>query len=141
MRKAEAFDRLAWIGRLGSPGSIVYGAAVHLYDHDFPPILRRWVMRAVYRSSRFAQVRGFMRLVLPCRAADPSWVALRGKGWECYSLVRRLWGGPAFEKVWSRASRGGPLLSFKRLLQEQGLEASSLAAGPEWLRKHSAHKM
>ena len=38
-------------------------------------------------------------------------------------------------------SRDGPLLSFRQLLREQGLEASFLAAGPEWLTKHSAHRL
>ena len=56
-------------------------------------------------------------------------------------MVRRLWGDLAFDEAWSRTSQDGPLLSFKRLLQEQGLESSFLAAGPEWLKKHSAHTL
>ena len=63
------------------------------------------------------------------------------KGWECCSLVRRLWGGPVFDEVWRGTSHDGPLLSFRQLLREQGLEASFLAAGPEWLTKHSAHRL
>ena len=109
-----------------------------VFDQDFLPTLWRWVMHATYLGSRFGQLRLYMHLVLPCRAADPFRVALR-KGWECCSMVRRLWGSLAFDEVWSRTSQDGPLLSFKRLLQEQGLEESFLAAGPEWLKKHSAH--
>ena len=151
-RAKVAFDRLAWIGRLGLPRlklallaaasgltAGMCGAAAHVYDHDFLPTLRRWVMHATYRGSRFGQLRLYMHLVLPCRALDPLGVALR-KVWELCSMVRRLWGGLAFDEVWSRTSQDGPLLSFKRLLQEQGLEESFLAAGPEWLKKHSAHK-
>ena len=36
-------------------------------------------------------------------------------------------GGLAFDGVWSGTSQDGPLLSFKRLLQEQGLEEPFLA--------------
>ena len=79
----------------------MYGAAAHVYDNDFLPALRRWVMHAVYRGSRFAQVRLFMHLVLPCKPADPVRVALR-KGWECCALVRQLWGDLAFDVFWSR---------------------------------------
>ncbi len=65
-RAKVAFDRLAWIGRLGLPRvklallaaasgltAGMCGAAAHVYDHDFLPTLRRWVMHATYRGSRF----------------------------------------------------------------------------------------
>jgi hypothetical protein len=66
-RARVAFDRLALIGRLGVPraklgllasGSALkaglFGAAAHVYDSDFLQVLRRWVLHATYRGSRFA---------------------------------------------------------------------------------------
>ena len=110
-RAKVAFDRLALIGRLGVPRAKLgllagasgltagmYGAAAHVYDGDFLPAMRRWVMYATYRGSRFAQVRLYMHLALPCKLADPVRVALR-KGWECCSLVRRQWGDSVFADV------------------------------------------
>ena len=110
-----------------------------MYDADFLTAMRRWVMYATYRGSRFAQVRLYMHLALPCKSADPFRVALR-KGWECCSLVRRQWGDAVFAEVWESSSADGPLLSFRRLLQEVGLEASFVAGGPTWRRKHSAYR-
>ena len=74
-------------------------------------------MHALYRGSRFAQVRLYMHLVLPSPHADPWRVALR-KGWHACSMVRQEWGEELFWKVWSGTSKDGPLLSFKRLLQQ-----------------------
>ena len=80
-----------------------------------------------------------MHLALPCKLADPVRAALR-KGWEGCSLVRRQWGDAVFADVWEGSIADGPLLSFRRLLQEVGLEA--FAAGrPEWRRKHSAYRL
>ena len=118
----------------------MYGAAALLYDGDFLPAMRRWVMYATYRGSRFAQVRLYMHLALPCKLADPVRVALR-KGWECCSLVRRQWGDAVFADVWEGSAADGPLLSFRRLLQEVGLEASFAAGRPEWRRKRSAYRL
>ena len=53
--------------------------------------------------------------------------------------MRKVWGERQFEEVWGHASRDGPLASFKRLLEEVGLEGSFGAGGPEWQYKHSAH--
>ena len=151
-RARVAFDRWALVGKLGVPRAKLgllagasgltagmYGAAAHVYDADFLPAMRRWVMYATYRGSRFAQVRLYMHLALPCKSADPFRVALR-KGWECCSLVRRQWGDAVFAEVWESSSADGPLLSFRRLLQEVGLEASFVAGGPTWRRKHSAYR-
>ena len=96
-------------------------------------------MFATYRGSRFAQIRLYMHLALPCKSADPCRVALR-KGWECCALVRRQWGDAVFAEVWRSSSSDGPLHSFRRLLQEVGLEASFAAGGPTWRRKHSAYR-
>ena len=72
-------------------------------------------MHALHRGSRFAQVRLFMQLVLPCPQADPWRVALR-KGWHACSLVRHQGGEESFWKTWAGTSKDGPLLSFKKLL-------------------------
>ena len=96
-------------------------------------------MDAVHRGSRFAQVRLCMHLVLPTKAADPYRIALR-KGWECCSLVRRLWGEELFSRIWALTARDGPLLSFKKLLAEHGIEHSFMAGGPEWSAKHPAQE-
>ena len=79
-RSREAFKRLEWIARAGVSrakrarlvaGSALaaglYGTAAHVHDHDLLPSLRRWVMHALYRGSRFASIELFMHLVLPCR--------------------------------------------------------------------------
>ena len=100
-RARVAFDRLALLGKLGVPRAKLgllagasgltagmYGAAAHVYDADLLPAMRRWVMYATDRGSRFAQVRLYMHLALLCKSADPFRVALR-KGWERCSLVRR----------------------------------------------------
>jgi hypothetical protein len=150
-RARVAFDRLALIGRLGVPraklgllasGSALkaglFGAAAHVYDSDFLQVLRRWVVHATYRGSRFAQVRLYMHLVLPCKGADPVRVALR-KGWECCAMVRRLWGEETFAEVWTGSSKDGPLLSFRRLLQGNGLEASFIAGAGGWDKKHPSY--
>ena len=110
-RAKVAFDRLSLVGRLGVSRAKLgllagnsaltaglFGGAAHVYDADFLQTLRRWVLHATYRGSRFAQVRLFMHLVLPCKAADPVRVALR-KGWECCALVRRMWGDAVFADV------------------------------------------
>ena len=118
----------------------MYGAAAHMYDDDFLPAMRLWVMYATYRGSRFAQVRLYMHLALPCKSADPVRVALH-KGWECCSLVRRQWGDAVFAEVWEGSAADGPLRSVRQLLQEVGLEASFAAGRPEWRRKHSAYRL
>ena len=151
-RAKVAFARLAWVARLGLPkvklallagasalAAGMFGAAAHVYDGDFLPAARRWVMHAVHRGSRFAQVRLHVHLVLPTKAADPHRIALR-KGWACCSLARRLWGEELFSRIWALTARDGPLLSFKKLLAEHGIEHSFMAGGPEWSAKHSAHK-
>ena len=151
-RAKVAFDRLALVGKLGVPRAKLgllagasgltagmYGAAAHVYDADFLPAMRRWVMFATYRGSRFAQIRLYMHLALPCKSADPCRVALH-KGWECCALVRRQWGDAVFAEVWRSSSSDGPLHSFRRLLQEVGLEASFAAGGPTWRRQHSAYR-
>ena len=74
-------------------------------------------MHALYRGSRFAQVRLFMHMVLPSPLADPWQVALR-KGWLACELVRAEWGEDVFWRVWDNSSRDGPLLSFNRLLAQ-----------------------
>ena len=92
-RAKVAFDRLGWIARLGLPraklarlvaGSALtaglYGTAAHVHDKDLLPTMRR-VMHALYRGSRFAQVRLFMHSVLPCNGADPCRAALK-KAWR-----------------------------------------------------------
>ena len=150
-RAKVAFDRLSLVGRLGVPRAKLgllaansaltaglFGGAAHAYDADFLPTLRRWVMHATYRGSRFAQVRLFMHLVLPCKAADPVRVALR-KGWECCTLVRRMWGDAAFAEVWEGSVKDGPLLSFRRLLQGIGLADSFAVGAAEWRRQCTAH--
>jgi hypothetical protein len=127
-RTRTALNRLELVGRLGLPkpalGRLVgasaltagmYGAACHVYDSDHLPSLRKWVMHALHRGSRFAQVRLFMQLVLPCPQADPWRVALR-KGWHACSLVRHQGGEESFWKTWAGTSKDGPLLSFKKLL-------------------------
>ena len=89
-RAKVAFDRLSLVGRLGVPRAKLgllagnsaltaglFGGAAHVYDADFLQTLRRWVLHATYRGSRFAQVRLFTHLVLPGKAADPVRVALR----------------------------------------------------------------
>ncbi len=96
-------------------------------------------MYATYRGSHVAQVRLYTHPALPCKTADPVRVALRN-GWECCSLVRRQWGDEVFAEVWESSSADGPLLIFRRLLQEVGLEASFIAGGPTWTRKHSAFR-
>ena len=63
-RAKIAFERLGWIGKLGLSRAQLarlaaasaltaglYGAAAHVYDKDFLPAMRRWVMHAVYRGS------------------------------------------------------------------------------------------
>ncbi len=138
MRAKVAFDRLTWIGRLGLPRvklallaaasgltAGMFGAAPHLYDHDFLPTLRRWVSHATYRGSRFGQVRLFMHLVLPCRAADPLRVALR-RGWECCSLARRLWSSLSFEEVWNRSSLTGFCSASSGCCRSRALGSPSL---------------
>ena len=127
-RARTAFSRLELVGRLGLPRSALgrlvgasaltagmYGAACHVYDNDHLPSLRNWVLHALYRGSRFAQVRLFMHLALPCPQADPWRVALR-KGWHACRLVRQEWGEERFWRIWAGTSKDGPLLSFKRLL-------------------------
>ena len=77
-RSKVAFDRLGWIARLGLArqklarlvaGSALaaglYGTAAHVHDQDLLPTMRRWVMNALYKGSRFAQVQLFVHLVLP----------------------------------------------------------------------------
>ena len=88
-RTRTAFERLQWVARLGLPRRALCrlagcsaltagmrGAASHVYDSDVLPALRRWVMHALYRGSRFGQVRQFMHLVLPSWRGDPWQVAL-----------------------------------------------------------------
>ena len=158
-RARTAFSRLELVGRLGLPrqalGRLVgasaltagmYGAACHVYDSDHLPSLRNWVMHALYRGSRFAQVRLFMHLVLPCPQADPCRVALR-KGWHACNVVRQVWGEERFWRVWAGTSKDGPLCSFKRLLLQlpgpghhggaepaagRSLEEEYRASGPAW---------
>ena len=73
-RAKVAFDRLGWIARLGLPrpklarlvaGSALaaglYGTAAHVHDQDLLPTIWRWVMHALYKGSRFAQVQLFAR--------------------------------------------------------------------------------
>jgi hypothetical protein len=147
-RTRTAFTRLRWVARLGLPrpalcrvvgGSALlagmYGAASHVYDSDTLPTLRRWVMHALYRGSRFADVRLFMQLVLPSLRGDPWHVALT-KGWHAAELIRQEWGEADFWRIWQGPSRDGPLASFKGLLKQVGLaasfEASAGAAVGAW---------
>jgi hypothetical protein len=129
-RAKTAFSRLELVARLGLPRKALcrlaassalvagmYGAACHVYDSDFLSSLRNWVMHALYRGSRFAQVRLFVHLVLPSPLADPWQVALR-KGWAACELVRQEWGEEAFWRVWDRSTKDGPLCSFKQLLAQ-----------------------
>ena len=46
-----------------------------------------------------------------------------------------------FADAWEGSTTDGPLLSFRRLLQEVGLEASFAAGRPEWRRKHPAYRL
>ena len=161
-RARMAFARMELVARLGLPRSYLgrlvgasaltagmYGAACHVYDSDHLPSLRNWVMHALYRGSRFAQVRLFMQLVLPCPQADPWRVALR-KGWHACNVIRQEWGEELFWRVWAGTTKDGPLLSFKRLLlqlpaelvpaqlPQSSLEQVYRAAGPAWLKKCEA---
>ena len=107
-RTRTAFARLQWVARLGLPRPILcrlvggsallagmYGAASPVYDSDTLPTLRRWVMHALYRGSRFADVRLFMQLVLTSSRGDPCHVALT-KGWHAAELIRQEWGEADF---------------------------------------------
>ena len=169
-RSKTAFSRLELVARLGLPrkalsrlvsaSSLVagmYGSACHVYDSDFLSSLRNWVMHALYRGSRFAQVRLFMHLVLPSPLADPWQVALR-KGWAACELVRQEWGEEVFWRVWDRSTKDGPLCSFKQLLAQlpqpqqplfqprlplrpavgHSLADSFRAGGPFWRNRGSA---
>ena len=155
-RSKEAFKRLEWIARAGVSrakrarlvaGSALaagmYGTAAHVHDHDLLPSLRRWVMHALYRGSRFASIELFMHLVLPFRGADPWRVALK-KGWEACSRARSLWGEQCFQAVWLGSKGDGPLRSFRKLLEQLpaagggSLAESYLAGGSGWERKHGA---
>ncbi len=83
-RAKAAFDRLGRVARLGLPrpklarltagsalATSLYGWAAHARDTDLLPTMRRWVMYALYKDSHLAQVRLFLHLVPPCKAADP----------------------------------------------------------------------
>ncbi len=79
-RALTAFSRLQLVARLGLPRiEQAYGLVGPCGGHarlDFSSSLRNWVMRALYRGSRFAQVRLFTRLALPSPQADPWHVAV-----------------------------------------------------------------
>ena len=130
VRSKTTFSRLELVGRLGLPRKTLcrlvsasglvagmFGSACHVYDSDFLPTVRNWVMHALYRGSRFAQVRLFMHLVLPSPLADPWQVALR-KGWAACELVRREWGEESFWRVWDKSTKDGPVCSFRQLLAQ-----------------------
>jgi hypothetical protein len=52
-----------------------------------------------------------------------------------------MWGDAFFADVWEGSVKDGPLLSFRRLLQDIGLEASFAAGADEWRRKHPAYRL
>jgi hypothetical protein len=146
VRAKTAFSRLQLVARLGLPRKTLcrltgssalvagmYGSACHVYDSDFLSSLRNWVMYALYRGSRFAQVRLFMHLMLPSPQADPWQVALR-KGWLACELVRKEWGEELFWRVWDHSSRDGPLISFKKLLAQ--LPQSDLGSALQQPQQH-----
>ena len=56
-------------------------------------------------------------------------------------MVWRLWGDAVFADVWEGSVADGPLLSFRRLLQDVGLEDSFMAGAAEWRRKHPAYRL
>jgi hypothetical protein len=86
-------------------------------------------MHAFHKDSHFAQIRLFMHLVLPCRAADPFRVALRG--WEACELIRETWGEQRFAEIWHGSSEGGPVNSFKLLLSRGWREIPGRCIGLE----------
>ena len=129
IQRAGAIAKLAvGVGRAemlmsssGIPAGL-YGAGARPPDADTLACLRRWVVFACYKGSRFVQTALWFVFCARTWRSDPMkvWVI---KAAEAVARQCAVHGLEAVQEVWAAKPRGGPVAGLKTLLTACGVEA------------------
>jgi hypothetical protein len=106
----------------GIPAGL-YGAAARPPDADTLACMRKWVMHACYKGSRFAQSSLWFVLCADTWRSDPVKVWMV-KAAEACARQARNYGLDLLQRVWEAKGKNGPVAGLQAVLLAAGVEAT-----------------
>jgi hypothetical protein len=106
----------------GIPAGL-YGVAARPPDADTLACMRRWVMHACYKGSRFVQASLWFVLCAASWRSDPVKVWMTKAAEACARQVRTH-GLDLLQRVWEAGGRLGPVAGLQAVLLAAGVEAT-----------------